>query len=117
MIWRDLRKGQDKKLSWEERRHTDALQAWVNRQIHAELLDVAKHCAWHDGVSVDQVLFRRTATGWHAIVKGTRRGRSLATFLPTDSLAEAMEYLGDDAARGNLQWSHDRYPPVHQAKD
>ncbi len=94
-----------------------ATQEFINKKIGAEFLDLEKHLAYGTGVLLDQLLLRKQAEGWLVIVKGSRRGVPLAAFLAADTYAEAVEFIGEFAARGILDWQHDKWPSKHlQAK-
>jgi len=88
----------------------DTGQAFVNKQIAAQWLDLQKHVAWHGGYRLDQVVCRKNADGWLLILKAHRNGRAYASFLQTESLEEAYEFGGELAARGLLTWQQDKWP-------
>lgn len=88
----------------------DARQAFVNKQIAAEWLDLEKHVAWDYGYTVDQVVCRRNDEGWLLIIKAYKGKRVYASFIQADSLTEAFELGGEFASRGVLTWQQDEWP-------
>lgn len=88
----------------------ESLQAWINAQIGAAWLDLDKHCAWHGGYLLDQVVARRGEAGWTVILKAYRGQTAYVAFIPAESLTEAYELTGEHALRGQLTWGVDRWP-------
>lgn len=104
----------DRKVRSEEPTAYDTLfdtkQAFVNKQIAAEWLDIQKHAAWYGGYVLDQVVVKRNKDGWLLIFKASRRGRVYAAFVQAATPAEAFEFGGELAAKGQLTWEHDKWP-------
>lgn len=88
----------------------ETLQAWVNAQIGAAWLDLDKHCAWHGGFILDQVVVRCGDEGWQVILKAYRGQTAYVAFIPAETLAEAYELTGEHALRGWLTWDKDKWP-------
>lgn len=88
----------------------DAKQAFINRSIGAQFLDLEKHVSWHGGFILDQVVFRRQEEGWVVIFKVHRNGQAYAAFINGATLPETIELAGEFADRGILSWSQDKYP-------
>lgn len=89
---------------------TDAFQAFINKQIGSDWLDLEKHVAWHGGYVLDQVICRRNEKGWQLILKVWRKGRPFVTYWQAESLAEAYELGGQMASKGFFTWEPDKWP-------
>ncbi len=99
-----------KNLRGAEHTKTDARQAWLNKQIGSEWLDIEKHIAWHGGYRLDRLIVSRNDDGWLLMVKAHRNGRPYVSFLQGGTVAEAFELGGEFSARGVLTWQADEWP-------
>lgn len=95
----------------------EARRTYLNRRIHAELLDIEKHLAYMDVTLLDQLIFRRNKDGYMCIVKAIYKGHPRVAFLQAATLLAAMEMVGEFAAEGWLQWGQDKWPSKFSQED
>lgn len=89
---------------------TEARQAWINMQIHAEFLDLEKHVGWDSGHVIDQVVLRKQDEGWMGMIKAHRNGTAACAFVWAEDLPGLIALMGEFASRGVLTWQKDKYP-------
>lgn len=88
-------------------------QRQINRAIAAEFLDLVQHLAFEQNLHLNQLVLRRTETGWQAIIKASRGKKNLVDFVDCPSFQEVIELTGNFAAEGLFSFIHDKYPPKY----